>query len=323
MTRLDSDVDVKLGGFALAMAEPDIAKLKVENLTVSVYSAPEIVAKTAYGMSHVLSFVESTLNGLNHASYCGRIGRAVDMWSIGVVLYILLGGYPPFHDENEQVQYRNIAEGNFVFHAEYWGNVSAHAKDLIKNLLCVDPHQRFTVQQAMQHPWIGMVPTAAAMATKMELPTTEVVDTMKDVPRSIHDIYRVGEIVGSGGMSVVKQGQNLIDNSIVAVKVVDRTKLDDFGEQSMRDEIDILLSLNHPNIVRGLDFFEETESFYVIMELIKGNRSRVVQCLLFHLSFDMLLFENRIAIKYSINQSICRLIMHNITQQINEPLTHL
>lgn len=54
------------------------------------------------------------------------------MWSIGVITYILLGGYPPFHDDNMRNLFKKIRKGDFVFHPEYWKNVSEDAKNLIR-----------------------------------------------------------------------------------------------------------------------------------------------------------------------------------------------
>lgn len=75
------------------------------------------------------------------------------MWSFGVILYILLGGYPPFHDDNQQMLFKKIVAGAFEFHADYWGAVSEDAKDLIRGLLTVNPERRLTVEQALNHPW--------------------------------------------------------------------------------------------------------------------------------------------------------------------------
>lgn len=58
------------------------------------------------------------------------IFQSVDMWSIGVIIYILLGGYPPFMDENQTRLFRKIKAGNFKFHEEYWRHVSADAQVL-------------------------------------------------------------------------------------------------------------------------------------------------------------------------------------------------
>lgn len=54
------------------------------------------------------------------------------MWSFGVILYILLGGYPPFHDDNQRTLFRKICKGDYTFHPDYWSGVSDEAKDLIK-----------------------------------------------------------------------------------------------------------------------------------------------------------------------------------------------
>lgn len=54
--------------------------------------------------------------------------QSVDMWSIGVIIYTLLGGYPPFHDENQTRLFRRIKAGSFKFHDEYWSNTSPEAK---------------------------------------------------------------------------------------------------------------------------------------------------------------------------------------------------
>lgn len=82
------------------------------------------------------------------------LGKSVDMWSFGVILYILLGGYPPFYDKSNQMLYRKIMKGAYQFHTEYWSEVSEEAKDLIRKLLVLDPKARLTVDQALSHPWI-------------------------------------------------------------------------------------------------------------------------------------------------------------------------
>jgi len=78
-----------------------------------------------------------------------------DMWSIGVIVYILLGGYPPFIESNQRTLFRKIRKGQYEFHEEYWGQVSEDAKDLIRNLLCVNPDERYDSGKALGNKWIG------------------------------------------------------------------------------------------------------------------------------------------------------------------------
>jgi len=77
-----------------------------------------------------------------------------DMWSLGVITYILLGGYPPFIEQNQRDLFRKIRKGQYEFHVEYWGQVSQEAKDLISSMLTVDPEERISAEQALRNPWI-------------------------------------------------------------------------------------------------------------------------------------------------------------------------
>ena len=87
-----------------------------------------------------------------------------DMWSLGVIVYILLGGYPPFIEQNQKELFRKIRKGQYEFHEEYWGQVSKEAKDLISKLLTVAPDKRFDAEAAIRDKWIGA--SAAALAGK-------------------------------------------------------------------------------------------------------------------------------------------------------------
>lgn len=82
-------------------------------------------------------------------------GKAVDVWSIGVISYILLCGYPPFYDENDANLFAQILKGEFEFDPPYWDEISDSAKDFIKNLMCVNVEKRYTCKQALAHPWIS------------------------------------------------------------------------------------------------------------------------------------------------------------------------
>ncbi|XP_016390952.1 calcium/calmodulin-dependent protein kinase type 1D-like isoform X2 [Sinocyclocheilus rhinocerous] len=81
--------------------------------------------------------------------------KAVDCWSIGVIAYILLCGYPPFYDENDSKLFEQILKADYEFDAPYWDDISDSAKDFISCLMEKDPTKRYTCEQALRHPWIA------------------------------------------------------------------------------------------------------------------------------------------------------------------------
>ncbi|KAK3526302.1 hypothetical protein QTP70_022690 [Hemibagrus guttatus] len=81
--------------------------------------------------------------------------KAVDCWSIGVISYILLCGYPPFYDENDSKLFEQILKAEYEFDSPYWDDISDSAKDFISNLMQKDPEKRFTCDEALRHPWIA------------------------------------------------------------------------------------------------------------------------------------------------------------------------
>ncbi len=81
--------------------------------------------------------------------------QSSDLWSVGVVVYILLVGYPPFMKETQNELFQQIRTGSWDFVDEDWEHISAEAKELVSKLLVVDPAQRWTVEQALKSAWIS------------------------------------------------------------------------------------------------------------------------------------------------------------------------
>mmetsp|Transcript_25961 Transcript_25961/g.54696 ORF Transcript_25961/g.54696 Transcript_25961/m.54696 type:complete len:451 (+) Transcript_25961:665-2017(+) len=80
--------------------------------------------------------------------------KACDLWSVGVIAYILFSGYPPFNGNNNNEVYESVKRGMYWFPQEDWKNVSVGARDFIHRLLQKDPRKRMTVEQALRHPWL-------------------------------------------------------------------------------------------------------------------------------------------------------------------------
>lgn len=81
-------------------------------------------------------------------------GKAVDMWSLGVITYTLLCGYSPFRSENLADLVDECQSGRIIFHERYWKDVSKDAKDFIMTLLQPEPNRRSTSEQALKHVWL-------------------------------------------------------------------------------------------------------------------------------------------------------------------------
>mmetsp|Transcript_10832 Transcript_10832/g.32067 ORF Transcript_10832/g.32067 Transcript_10832/m.32067 type:complete len:478 (-) Transcript_10832:534-1967(-) len=124
----DNDSEIKIADFGFAK-RVDSANCLTTQCGTPGYVAPEILEGVPYGTKS-------------------------DMWSLGVIMYILLGGYPPFIDHNQRELFRKIRKGQYEFHKEYWGPVSKEAKDLISSLLTIDPRKRLSAEAALKSPWI-------------------------------------------------------------------------------------------------------------------------------------------------------------------------
>ncbi|OAD58973.1 Calcium/calmodulin-dependent protein kinase type 1 [Eufriesea mexicana] len=124
----DEDSKIMISDFGLSKMED--SGIMATACGTPGYVAPEVLAQKPYG-------------------------KAVDVWSIGVISYILLCGYPPFYDEIDANLFAQILKGEFEFDSPYWDDISDSAKDFIHKLMCVNVEERYTCKQALAHPWIS------------------------------------------------------------------------------------------------------------------------------------------------------------------------
>lgn len=146
MQRKDGRITIKLTDFGLAMQVNGPIKTVCGTPT---YVAPEILAESGYGLE-------------------------VDCWATGVILYILLCGYPPFKtsDRNQEELFQMIQRGKYNYDCEHWTSVSSNAKDLIDHLLVVDRQKRMRADEILLHPWILTVGQSKSIRHIEELKTT-------------------------------------------------------------------------------------------------------------------------------------------------------
>lgn len=141
--------DLKPENILLYDKENNETLIKVTDFGLSKFFDSATVLKTFCGTPNYLA--PEVLVSRGGGSYTNK----VDNWSLGVILYILLVGYPPFSDENTSVTLeQQICKGSYTFPTQYWSTVSKDAIDLIKNLLQIDPDKRYSLEQVLNHKWI-------------------------------------------------------------------------------------------------------------------------------------------------------------------------
>ncbi|XP_037677025.1 calcium/calmodulin-dependent protein kinase type 1B isoform X3 [Choloepus didactylus] len=125
--------------------------LKPENLLYATPFEDSKIMVSDFGLSKIQAGNMLAPELLEQKPY----GKAVDMWALGVISYILLCGYPPFYDESDPELFSQILRASYEFDSPFWDDISESAKDFIRHLLERDPQKRFTCQQALQHLWIS------------------------------------------------------------------------------------------------------------------------------------------------------------------------
>lgn len=141
--------------------------LKPENILLD---DNDNIKVTDFGFAHVLEgnrlltdlcgtpgYLAPEVLKANMYSDAKGYGLEVDIWACGVIMYTLLVGCPPFWHRKQIVMLRNIMEGKYSFASPEWADVSVEAKDLISKLLVVDPAERITVKEALNHPFFNVI----------------------------------------------------------------------------------------------------------------------------------------------------------------------
>eukprot|EP01096_Ripella_sp_DP13-Kostka_P002152 TRINITY_DN1287_c0_g3_i2.p1 TRINITY_DN1287_c0_g3~~TRINITY_DN1287_c0_g3_i2.p1 ORF type:complete len:431 (+),score=254.34 TRINITY_DN1287_c0_g3_i2:61-1353(+) len=124
----------------------DISNIKLADFGLSKIVSSQVAMQTACGTP---GYVAPEV--LNATGY----GPEVDLWSIGVITYILLCGFPPFYNESLPMLFEQIMKAEFDYPPDYWDEISDSAKNFINRLLVVDPAKRMSTKQALEHPWLA------------------------------------------------------------------------------------------------------------------------------------------------------------------------
>lgn len=216
-------------------------------------------------------------------------GQECDVWSAGVIIYILLSGVPPFWDETEQGIFDQVLKGDLDFVSEPWPSISESAKDLVKRMLVRDPKKRLTAHQVLCHPWVqvdGVAPDKpldSAVLTRLK--QFSAMNKLKKIAiRVIAESLSEEEIAGlkqmfkmidtdnSGQITLEelkrgleKAGANLKDSEIVGL--MQAADIDNSGTIEYSEFVAAMLHLNkvqkEDHLIAAFSYFDKDGSGYI------------------------------------------------------------
>ncbi|RAL40407.1 hypothetical protein DM860_006477 [Cuscuta australis] len=218
-----------------------------------------------------------------------RYGKEIDVWSAGVILYILLSGFPPFYAENENGIFREILKARVDLESDPWPSISSGAKDLIRRMLTVDPERRITAAAALEHPWLkedGDAPDKPihnavlirmkqfrAMNKMKQLALKVIAETMpEDEIKGLKEMFKNMDADGSGSITpselrtgLAKLGSNLSVDEIK--QLMDAADIDKNGTIDYMEFITVAMHRhrleNERNLFMAFKHFDKDGNGYI------------------------------------------------------------
>ncbi|GAB2217550.1 hypothetical protein Drorol1_Dr00000747 [Drosera rotundifolia] len=273
--------DLKPENFLFASEDED-SKLKATDFGLSVFYKPDqkftdVVGSPYYVAPEVL---------------CKRYGREIDVWSAGVILYILLSGVPPFWAESDSGIFRQILHGKLDFESNPWPSISDSAKDLIRKMLDRDPKKRITAHQVLCHPWIvddtvaPDKPLDSAVLTRLKqfsamnklkkMALRVIAERLSEEEiGGLKELFRMIDADNSGTITfeelkegLKKVGSNLIDSEIkdlMSAADIDNSGTIDYGE-FLAATLHLNKMEREENLVAAFSYFDKDGSGYITID---------------------------------------------------------
>lgn len=273
--------DLKPENFLFLSSDED-SPLKATDFGLSIFFKPGDAFKDLVGSSY---YVAPEVLRRNY-------GAEADIWSAGVILYILLSGVPPFWGENEQGIFDAILRGHLDFSSEPWPSISSSAKDLVKKMLRADPIERLSAVEVLNHPWMredgdaSDKPLDIAVLTRMK--QFRAMNKLKKVAlKVIAENLSEEEIIGlkemfksmdtddSGTITFeeLKAGLPKLGTKLSESEVRQLMEAADVDGNGTIDYIEFITATMHMNRVeredhlyRAFQYFDKDKSGYITME---------------------------------------------------------
>ncbi|KAF0907952.1 hypothetical protein E2562_022338 [Oryza meyeriana var. granulata] len=219
-------------------------------------------------------------------------GREVDVWSAGVIIYILLSGVPPFWDESEQGIFEQVLKGDLDFSSDPWPAISDSAKDLVRKMLNRDPRKRLTAHEALCHPWVcvdGVAPDKpldsavltrlkqfSAMNKLKKMALRVIAENLsEDEIAGLREMFKMLDTDNSGQITLEelktglqRVGANLKDSEITAL--MEAADIDNSGSIDYGEFIAATMHLNkverEDNLFAAFSYFDKDSSGYITQD---------------------------------------------------------
>uniref|UniRef100_A0A0E0E7P4 non-specific serine/threonine protein kinase n=1 Tax=Oryza meridionalis TaxID=40149 RepID=A0A0E0E7P4_9ORYZ len=219
-------------------------------------------------------------------------GREVDVWSAGVIIYILLSGVPPFWDESEQGIFEQVLKGDLDFSSDPWPAISDSAKDLVRKMLNRDPRKRLTAHEALCHPWVcvdGVAPDKpldsavltrlkqfSAMNKLKKMALRVIAENLsEDEIAGLREMFKMLDTDNSGQITLEelktglrRVGANLKDSEITTL--MEAADIDNSGSIDYGEFIAATMHLNkverEDNLFAAFSYFDKDSSGYITQD---------------------------------------------------------
>ncbi|XP_062189353.1 calcium-dependent protein kinase 17 isoform X2 [Phragmites australis] len=219
-------------------------------------------------------------------------GCEVDVWSTGVIIFILLSGVPPFWDESEQGIFKQVLKGDLDFSSEPWPSISGSAKDLVRKMLIRDPRKRLTAHEALCHPWVcvdGVAPDKpldsavltrlkqfSAMNKLKKMALRVIAENLsEDEIAGLREMFKMLDTDNSGQITLEelksglkRVGANLKDSEIKTL--MEAADIDNSGSIDYGEFLAATLHLNkverEDNLFAAFSYFDKDGSGYITQD---------------------------------------------------------
>ncbi|PHT28162.1 Calcium-dependent protein kinase 29 [Capsicum baccatum] len=276
--------DLKPENF-LMVSKDDDSPLKATDFGLSVFIEEGKIYKDIVGSAY---YVAPEVLKRNY-------GKEIDVWSAGVILYILLSGFPPFWAETEKGIFEEIVKGKLDFESSPWPSISSSAKDLVRKMLTMDPRRRITADEALGHPWLKKdgeasdkpIDSAVLLrlkqfraANKMKKLALKVIaeNLSEEEIKGLKQMFNNMDTDGSGTITYeeLKTGLSRLGSKLTEAEIKQLMEAADVDNSGTIDYIEFITATMHrhklereENLYKAFRFFDKDNSGFITRDELR------------------------------------------------------